>query len=87
MQAQQAASHGLSLTPAAAVTMLALPSLAAGQPEPLALDERGKPLHVLHQCCVEQRQVDADGADSVVRWAALHEPPRIAGLASQPPEA
>lgn len=44
---------------------------AAGQPEPLALDERGKPLHVLHQCCVEQRHVDADGADSVVRWAAL----------------
>ncbi|KAL4426214.1 hypothetical protein ABPG77_009829 [Micractinium sp. CCAP 211/92] len=45
-------------------------SPSTGQPEPLALDERGKPLHVLHQCCVEQRQVDADGADSVVRHVA-----------------
>lgn len=45
-------------------------SPSTGQPEPLALDERGKPLHVLHQCCVEQRQVDDEGVDSVVRHVA-----------------
>ncbi|KAL4436506.1 hypothetical protein ABPG75_003645 [Micractinium tetrahymenae] len=45
-------------------------SPSTGQAEPLALDERGKLLHVLHQCCVEQRQVQDDGTDSVVRHVA-----------------
>ena len=48
---------------------LPAPALASrpGEPEPLALDERGKPLTLLQQCCVEQRAVGDDGEDAVVR--------------------
>ena len=46
-------------------------SSPAGQAEPLALDAAGKPLALLHQCCVEQRAVGEDGADSVVRCVGL----------------
>ncbi len=42
----------------------------AGEPEPLALDADRKAVTLLHQCCVEERVVDAEGVDSVVRWVA-----------------
>lgn len=60
-------SHA-QLLPAASLPLHPpLPSSPAGQAEPLALDAAGKPLTLLHQCCVEQRAVGEDGADSVVR--------------------
>ncbi|PRW05930.1 hypothetical protein C2E21_9382 [Chlorella sorokiniana] len=42
----------------------------SGQAEPLALNAAGKPLTLLHQCCVEQRAAGEDGTDSVVRHVA-----------------
>ncbi|KAI3427301.1 hypothetical protein D9Q98_010220 [Chlorella vulgaris] len=41
-----------------------------GEPEPLALDADRKAVTLLHQCCVEERVVDAEGLDSVVRHVA-----------------
>ena len=45
------------------------PTYSPGEAEALALDERGKPLLSLLQCCVEERRVEG-GADGVVRHTA-----------------